>query len=911
MCKAKQFQFTHPRCFIALLAIWFLLVNPALADGTHNIVARSGDSAPETPRGALFLSFNTPVLNNNGQVAYTGVLQTGAGGVDLSNNNGIWRDSTLIAREGFQASGTPKGAFFFSFSNNLALNNNGQVAYKGFLQNGAGGVDSSNNNGIWRDSTLIARRGFQASGTPAGALFSSVSSLVLNNNGQIAYWGSLQTGMGGVDFSNDSGIWRDSTLIVRAGSQASGTPAGAMFSNFSSPVLNNNGQVAYGGFLQTGTGGVSSSNDSGIWRDSTLIARKGSQASGTPAGALFSSFNRPVMNNNGQVAYWGFLQTGTGGVDSSNNSGIWRDSTLIAREGSQASGMPTGALFSSFSNPVLNNNGQVAYEGFLQTGTGGVSFSNDSGIWRDSTLIAREGFQASGTPAGALFLFFVTPILNDNGQVAYTGFLKTGEGGVDASNNSGIWINGTNGETLQVVREGNIVDGKTVSSVDFNTLNTFGQLAYSAGFTNGDQAVVLFTPDLHWTRSFSSSWDSNYNWTIAQAPGEVHDVFIDPTSNITVTGSSSARTVKHLQIGGGTGIGTLSLNGGNLTALNGVDIAPTGVLTGTGVITGTVTNQGEVQARNVTISGGNLINQGLIRGQTSGLNRINATVVNTASGEIELVSNESLRLTQGGHTNEGRVTVIGSRMTVDGSFTNNASGRIQGRNAFLEFNGGLSNSGQVQLTFGTSDIFGGITNNNTGSLINSGGGNVTYYDDIINNGELRTSIGSQSVLFGNYSGTGVLTGGGANQFEGGFSPGASPFLATSTADIAFGFTNTTLIELAGSTRGLGILSDYDGLDVLNGNTLTLGGILDVVLIDDLTAGYSPSLNDMFLIFSAGLIEGDFNSINLPALNQGLDWLVSNDGQNFSLTVAASVVPLPAGMWLFLTAMAGLIVTRRR
>ena len=110
---------------------------------------------------------------------------------------------------------------------------------------------------------------------------------------------------------------------------------------------------------------------------------------------------------------------------------------------------------------------------------------------------------------------------------------------------------------------------------------------------------------------------------------------------------------------------------------------------------------------------------------------------------------------------------------MDGSFTNNSAGRIQGRNAFLEFDGGLTNSGQVQLTFGTSDVFGDINNTNTGSLINSGGGNVTYFDDIVNNGEVRTSIGSQSVFFGNYTGNGVLTGSGANQFEGGFSPGAS------------------------------------------------------------------------------------------------------------------------------------------
>ena len=351
----------------------------------------------------------------------------------------------------------------------------------------------------------------------------------------------------------------------------------------------------------------------------------------------------------------------------------------------------------------------------------------------------------------------------------------------------------------------------------------------------------------------------------------------------------------------------MALNGGNLTALNGVNIASTGVLTGSGVITGMVRNQGEVRAQNVSINGGHILNQGIIRGQSSGLNRLNARVENTASGEIELLNNESLRLTRGGHTNDGRVTVIGSRLTVDGSFNNNSAGRIQGRNAFLEFNGGLTNAGQLQLSFGTSDVFGEITN--TGSLINSGGGNVTYYDDIKNNGEIRTSTASQSVFFGDYTGTGVITGSGDNQFEGGFAPGASPFMATSEGNVGFGFLNVTTIELAGSERGLGILSEYDGLDVLNGKTLTLGGILDVVLIDDLTPNYKPSLDDMFLIFTAGLLEGNFREINLPTLDLGLNWLVNNDGQNFSLSVAA--VPLPAGVWLFISALAGLVTIRRK
>ena len=67
------------------------------------------------------------------------------------------------------------------------------------------------------------------------------------------------------------------------------------------------------------------------------------------------------------------LQTGAGGVASSNNSGIWRETALVVREGSQAPGTPTGALFAGFGNPVLNDSGQVAYSGLLQTGAGGVT----------------------------------------------------------------------------------------------------------------------------------------------------------------------------------------------------------------------------------------------------------------------------------------------------------------------------------------------------------------------------------------------------------------------------------------------------------------------------------------------------------------------------------------------------------
>jgi len=515
----NKHKFIHNSSHLSLMLVCLFFANLAQANGNQQIIARTGDPASGTPAGTFHSSFTNPVLNNNAQFAYLGSLQTGP-----NTSRSIWLDDTLVARQGFQAAGTPTGALHSSLGTPV-LNNNGQFAYDGILQTGSGGVTASNNHGFWRDNTLIAREGFQAAGTPTGALYSSFNSPVLNNNGQLAYTGTLQTGAGGVTVNNDQGIWRENRLFLREGFQAAGTPPGALYSFFSTPVLNNNGQLAYWGSLKTGVGGVTLNNNSGIWLDNTLVARKGFQAAGSPTGALYSSFFNHALNNNGQLAYIGNLQPGAGGVTVDNDAGIWRDNKLIVREGSRAGG---DTVYSNFSNLILNENGQVAYNANLKQGIGGVTSNNNNGIWRDNSLIAREGSQAAGSSTGALFSAFSNKGFNNNGQLVYKAFLRSGAGGVTANNDSGIWITGSNNDSLQIIREGENLDGKTVSrlSLSVDGFNDFSQLAYQAEFTNGDEAVILYTPDLHWISSFSHNWDSDFNWTIAQAPGKVHDVFL-------------------------------------------------------------------------------------------------------------------------------------------------------------------------------------------------------------------------------------------------------------------------------------------------------------------------------------------------------------------------------------------------
>ena len=198
----------------------------------------------------------------------------------------------------------------------------------------------------------------------------------------------------------------------------------------------------------------------------TTIAITGQKAPGAPAGAVFRSFDNPVINDAGQTAFRSLLRQGPVGVTSNNDDGIWRDSTLVAREGSQAGDTPRGAVFGGFGNYVLNDAGQTAYFGTLRRDSGGVDFNNDSGIWRDSTLVARKGSPAGGTPAGAVFRSIGNPLLNDAGQTAYFGTLRLNSGGVDSTNDNGIWITGTNGQSLLVAREGDSLAGRTIASVN-------------------------------------------------------------------------------------------------------------------------------------------------------------------------------------------------------------------------------------------------------------------------------------------------------------------------------------------------------------------------------------------------------------------------------------------------------------
>ncbi len=248
---------------------------------------------------------------------------------------------------------------------------------------------------------------------------------------------------------------------------------------------NNAGQVAFNADLRSGGFPVGAGVFAGGAGSLTPVAMSGDQAPGTPAGADFTAFGSPALNDSGRAAFVGALWPGSGGVISQvNDQGIWSQSpgglALVARAGSQAPGTPQGVTFASnFFPPALNNAGQTVFSAAL---VGGVD-DFDAGIWsKDSSglvLVARSGTPAVGTPVGVNYtqLYGAVPVLNDAGQIAFSAKL-TGSG-VDSTNDGGIWLGPANNLAL-IVRSGSHAPG-TPAGVNFTSLGYFAPSLNAAG----------------------------------------------------------------------------------------------------------------------------------------------------------------------------------------------------------------------------------------------------------------------------------------------------------------------------------------------------------------------------------------------------------------------------------------------
>ncbi|MHC4996599.1 MAG: hypothetical protein ACYTGQ_16260 [Planctomycetota bacterium] len=164
----------------------------------------------------------------------------------------------------------------------------------------------------------------------------------------------------------------------------------------------------------------------------------------------------------------------------------------------------------------------------------------------------------------------------------------------------------------------------------------------------------------------------------------------------------------------------------------------------------------------------------------------------------------------------------------------------------------------MNLSGGFTDVYGPVTmSGGIGEIIASGGGVTTFYDDVVHNGaEIRSSNDSAITFFGTVTGAGNYTGSGAINYEGIFSPGASPASVGYDGSVILGENAALVIEIAGLNPG----SQHDQMNIAEG--LKLGGTLDLRT----APAFTPVPLNTFTLATFGSLDGAFETI----LNQRLE-----------------------------------------
>ncbi len=443
--------------FIALLFSEFLSVTGVRAQVRHTIIAASGDAAPA---GGTYVGFlNTLALNARGQVTFDARLGgPSATGVFVS-------DGTTTSAIALGGNPDPT-ARNFSFVSTPFLTTRGEVIFD---------TDTGIFRGDGTRTVALVQNGDAAPG--GGSLLPTAHAA--NSQGLIAF-GAFVTGG-----TSTEGIFRnDSTHTVAVALDGTPSPTGGTFLFFSSPVIDEDGRVAF--FAGT----IGGSADFGIYRgDGENIAPIFAANQTAPGGGTFVDFGEPVTNKHGQVLALASLENAAGPFGLILGDGI--DAVAIALSGHAA---PKGGIYATnvaiqFFGSVLNDRGQVAFGAFL---AGGASHS---GIFRGdgatTTPIALEGTAAAGTTG--TFASFGEIKMGNDGRVAFIGTLTPGVGGVDLSNNIGIWVGTSETDLHLLARTGQLIAGKTLTrplSLGQLQINSERPIVWLGRFADNSTAIV-------------------------------------------------------------------------------------------------------------------------------------------------------------------------------------------------------------------------------------------------------------------------------------------------------------------------------------------------------------------------------------------------------------------------------------
>ncbi len=353
--------------------------------------------------------------------------------------------------------GIAGASFASTASGQVILDNLGRVAFATpTLSPSSSGVFSEAVDGFAGSLRQVAIEGSPVPGV-SGAVFSSFQNtrLVGSDNGRLAFTQTLaQSG-------SPIGLWMLESggvgLFALTGRPAPTTPAGLWNLNFITwpPAMTRDGSLALvTGFSVGGTNYLGAFQ--GDTTNNTMCART------EPNVALdgFTSFGSPQINSARDLAALAAYRDSNGTRSGAFVGPCGSLTPVVIQQQLVPTyiGLPAGTVFSSPTNLALSD-GIVS---FVTTISGsGVNAGNDTALWVVSrgvfSLVAREGDQVPGLPAGCFYADFkngslVGPVASANGSVAWTGNIFGAA--TTTSNNRVVMQRGSDGVVRPVLRTG-------------------------------------------------------------------------------------------------------------------------------------------------------------------------------------------------------------------------------------------------------------------------------------------------------------------------------------------------------------------------------------------------------------------------------------------------------------------------
>jgi hypothetical protein len=360
-------------------------------------VARLGDAAPG---GSAYVDLFEPYdLNDKSEALFA--ANVGSGGQAVIT--GAKGATTQLARSGEPAPGG--GTFGFGVEPGLRVNGAGMAAFAYYLEPFTFPVGM--NAGVYRSGPAGTRAvvvpGQTASPT-GGVFLGAAEDTSINDAGAVAFSGIVASANGvsdGVGIGTfvaplDGPVQR----LVVPGDPA---PGGGTFDYAAMPSINAAGDVAFTGHF-AGTPCLANAPQDiviGCFRDLFLrkaasgqVARLTGLGATAPGGGTFLDVLHPLAGDNGDVLFQGVVDTGVGiflGVFLAHGGHV----EVIAREGTA---MPGGGRFLSGGfqpgNADLNDRGDVAFSATLDTDDNGDGLL-DQGLYRWTsgklTVVVRTG----------------------------------------------------------------------------------------------------------------------------------------------------------------------------------------------------------------------------------------------------------------------------------------------------------------------------------------------------------------------------------------------------------------------------------------------------------------------------------------------------------------------------------------